>query len=516
MINRQHFQSIRYKLFASVLLITVSALIISGIAMIAFDLRDYRQRLIEDLTTQCNLLGLANVSALQFDDPKSATESLSTLAARPQILAAAIYDAHGALFANYASAGGKDTDAFPPTVRTDEPKIKGRSLILWQTIIDRKEVVGALYIKADYPIYARVWQYTRIVLSAMVLALLIAMVLSFRIQRGVTTPILNIAKLAQRITQERDYHLRAEKTTNDEIGHLVDAFNNLLSEVDARTAALELSSQHLREEIGERKKIDEARLRATNEVRRLNLELEKRVEARTSELERANNELEAFSYSVSHDLRTPLRAIDGFSQALLEDYGQNLDATGHDYLARVRAGAQRMGTLIDDLLKLAHVSRATLNRESIDLSAIADEIVADLRVSDPQRKVDITIIPELMALGDPHLLRIVLENLFSNAWKYSGKRTRANIEFGLSQHNGGTAYFVRDNGAGFDMAYANKLFGAFQRLHDAKEFPGTGVGLATVQRIIHRHGGHIWAEAVIDKGSTFYFTLRTTKELQNG
>jgi light-regulated signal transduction histidine kinase (bacteriophytochrome) len=225
-----------------------------------------------------------------------------------------------------------------------------------------------------------------------------------------------------------------------------------------------------------------------------------------AELERANHELDAFSYSVSHDLRAPLRAIDGFSRALQADFADILDATGHAHIERICNGVQQMNTLIESLLDLARLSRVVLEREDVDLSSLAAAVIADLRRGDGGRMVGVDIEAGLFARGDPRLLQVVLANLLGNAWKFSGRRENAHIE--LRRHPGDEpTFFVRDNGAGFDMAFATHLFAPFQRLHRAKEFEGTGVGLATVQRIVFRHGGRIWAEAAVDQGATFFFSL---------
>jgi light-regulated signal transduction histidine kinase (bacteriophytochrome) len=245
------------------------------------------------------------------------------------------------------------------------------------------------------------------------------------------------------------------------------------------------------------------RRRAADELQALN-ESERRHAA---QLEVANKELEAFSYSVSHDLRAPLRSIDGFSLALMEDYADKLDDQANSHLRRIRAATQRMAQLIDDLLKLARVSRSEMRKEAVDLSALADGILDECRKTQPNRQVECVVQNHMVGHGDQRLLHLVLENLLGNAWKFTSKTPQAKIEFAVTDLDGEEVYFVRDNGAGFDMAYSEKLFGAFQRLHAAADFPGIGVGLATVQRIVHRHGGRVSADGAEGKGATFSFTL---------
>lgn len=235
--------------------------------------------------------------------------------------------------------------------------------------------------------------------------------------------------------------------------------------------------------------------------------LEELVEQRTKALAAANKELEAFSYSVSHDLRAPLRSVDGFSQVLLEDYADKLDDAGRQYLGRIRRATQNMSNLIDDLLNLSKLTRSEVNTQPVNLSELATEVVQELRQNEPEREVAINIMPNLITDADPKLVRVALQNLLANAWKFTARSPQAEIKFGATHIDGQNAFYVSDNGAGFDMAYADKLFGAFQRLHSPQEFEGNGVGLAIVQRIIHRHNGRVWAKGAPGQGATFYFTL---------
>ncbi len=262
-------------------------------------------------------------------------------------------------------------------------------------------------------------------------------------------------------------------------------------------------------DISEQRAADQALRDSERRYRQLAAELEQRVRERTAQLASTNEELEAFSYSVSHDLRAPLRGIDGFCQAVEEDEESTLSPSARGYLERVRRASTRMGQLIDDLLSLSRLSRAELRRQPVDLTALAQAVLAELAAREPGRDVELRLQPELRVDADPQLLRVLLENLLGNAWKFTQRVERARIELSAIRKEGRIVYCVRDNGAGFDMKYADKLFTPFQRLHEAKDFPGTGIGLAIVQRVAHRHGGQAWAESAPGQGAAFFFSLES-------
>src|SRR6266496_632925 len=412
------------------------------------------------MTTQAELLGRTIAPALAFDDPRVAKENLGLLRVRPLVSSAAVYNARGALFATYAR--NDDKHAFPKLPGPDGARVEDGNLVLFKRIVNDKEILGTVYLRADYELFDRVFDYLGIAAVVLIAAMLVAFFMSSWMQNIVTRPILAIAEIARGVVGRRDYSRRAVKMSADEVGTLVEAFNDMLAEIERRTLELEASNTRLGREVEERS-------RAEAEVLRLNAELEDRVRERTAQLETANKELEAFSYSVSHDLRAPLRAIDGFGQALVDDFPQHLPEAARRYLASIPSQTETS--------------------------------------TEPDRSVEVSVWDGMLAEGDPHLVQVALENLIGNAWKFTSKSEKPHIEIGALKDRGRATFFVRDNGAGFDMAYADKLFGAFQRLHAATDYAGTGIGLATVQRIVHRHGGRIWAESEVGKGAVFFFTL---------
>jgi len=475
--------SITKKLIGMNMLVSGAALLIACAAFVAYDLITFREAMVHNLSIQAQMAGSNSVSPLMFNDPQAAENTLSALKAAPNVVLAGIYTLDGRPFATYWRGGNGQTVALPQmyTNQTEGHWFKDGQLLLVRTIVFQGKPTGTVYIRSDLrEMSARLKRYAGIAAMVLLASLVAALLVASIFQRAVAEPIVHLAEITRIVSRDKNYAMRATPTgKRDEPDILIGAFNEMLRQIQQREEALQQAHD----------------------------ELEQRVEERTVQLAAANKELEAFSYSVSHDLRTPLRGIDGFSLALLEDYAERLDDQGKEHLQRIRAATQRMGMLIDDLLNLSRMTRAEIRKESFDISTIAHSVVESLQEAHAKRRIEFWIEDGLEANADPRLLRVVLENLLGNACKFTSKRTSARVEFGKMHRNGSTAYFVRDNGAGFDPAYADRLFGAFQRLHGATEFPGTGVGLATVQRIIHRHGGQIWAEGEVEKGAAFYFTL---------
>jgi signal transduction histidine kinase len=448
----------------------------------SYDLMALREKLVRRLSIQTDIVGANCLSAILFNDAKSAETTLAALNADPRIRAAGLYTADRRLFATYLRDPSRGAilpaegpgDAGPATRELED------QLLLSRSIRFDGKTIGTVVIVSDLSeITATMTRDVVIFATVLLVSLLIALAISTRLQRDISLPILNLAETARKVSVEKDYSVRASGGSRDEIGSLVVAFNEMLEEIRQQ----------------------EVELRAARDG------LEERVAERTAQLETAVKELEAFSYSVSHDLRAPLRSIEGFSRALMEDCAERLNEAGTDSLQRIIGSTVRMGQLIDGLLNLSRVTRAEVRGRRVDLSALAGEIVAELRQGEGQRQVECVVAEGAVAEGDPALLRAVLQNLIGNAWKFTRKRSPARIEFGCAEESGEKRYFVQDNGAGFDMTYADKLFGAFQRLHGQNEFPGIGIGLATVQRIVSRHGGRVWAIGAPERGATVYFTL---------
>jgi len=477
---------IRRKLTAILLLISGLVLLLTSAAFVTYQVVTFRQTMRNNLAIRARILAANSTAALAFANEADARELLDALKYDPHMVAAALYDRNGRVLATYPAA--PTDDRIPAAPQADGYRFEGGRLVGFTPVAQGgNQRLGTLYLASDTKAVSDALRLSGIIaLVVLAIALLAAYALAAALQGRISAPILALAETATAASTHQDYSLRAPKFGEDELGTLTDAFNQMLGRIEEQKKELQHHAMRLEQRVAERTR-----------------ELEKRA----AELLAANSELDAFAYSVSHDLRAPLRSIDGFSQVLLEDYGAQLDDAGRDSLHRVRAASQRMATLIDDLLKLARVTRTEMRTERVDLSGLARDIVGEIQRTTPDRQVDFAIAPGLEAEGDTQLLRVVLDNLLRNGWKYTGKQPQPRVEFTAVDQNGDRVFVIKDNGAGFDMKYADKLFGVFQRLHSSAEFEGTGVGLATVRRIINRHGGRIWAEGVVDQGATFYFTL---------
>lgn len=459
-----------------------TALLLACAAFLAYEWGAFRREILARVSTQAQIVGSNSASALLFEDQHSAEQTLAGLKAEPEISAAAIYNREGRLFASYGRHGTKIASSLPPSagLQTNQHSFQGSTLVLFRQIAENGEALGTVYIESDlHGMDERVRRYTVILLLVLGVSFLAALFISSRLQPLIAQPVLQLADTARVVSEARDYSVRARPGNRDEVGLLIDTFNQMLAQIEEREVELQAARA----------------------------ELENRVVERTAELAASNRELEAFSYSVSHDLRAPLRQVHGFSKVIAEQYGPQLDAQGQHYLGRIEQGAAEMGRLIDDLLNLSRLGRRPLKREPTQIGALVEDVRAELEGEINGRKVEWRIQSLLPVDCDPGLMKQVFANLMANSLKYTRPREQAVIEVGQTSLNGEQAIFVRDNGVGFSMKYADKLFGVFQRLHRSEDFEGTGVGLATVQRIVHKHGGHIWAESEEGKGATFSFTL---------
>jgi signal transduction histidine kinase len=490
--------SIRNKLLLIVLVTTLSALLLASTIFVIYDVNTYRSLRLSDMDTQLELLSYSSIPALEFEDKQVARANLDLMKLRPSVRAAAIYDARGRLFARYQREGS--THEFPELPGEDDVTRDFYSLTISRRIVSEGEILGTAYIAADFPLMERILRYIGVLALVAIGAIGVSVLVSLKLQSLITKPLSSIVAIARDLVDNKQYSRRARKISEDETGTLVDAFNGMLDVIEQRTRDMESANQRLEAEAARH-----AQARET--IMQLNEALEGKVMERTQQLQATNQELESFCYSVSHDLRGPLRSISGFTQALIEELPAELPGDSQRYLDKVMAGTRRMSQLIDDLLNLSRVSRGELVRQTVDLTELARDVIRDLQARDTNAKVDVSVWQGMATEADPKLVRIVFENLLGNAWKFSSKKDNPRIVVGVMKEGRREVYFVRDNGAGFDMKYADKLFGAFQRLHAMNEFPGTGIGLATVQRIVNRHGGRIWFDSAPEMGASFYFTL---------
>ncbi len=481
-------KSISRKITWMNMLVSGAALLLAVLAFFAYDQVTFRQGLVRALSAQAQIVGSNSVAALLFNDPQSAATTLSALKSSPNIESAGIFTLDRRPFASYVREGGSEAVNLPmlSDSRKESYWFRSTHLILAEPIIFQGQRMGFVYIRSDLrDIDKRLKRYAAIAFGVLLLSLVTASFVSSLFRKSVVTPIVTLADVARQVSQEKNYSVRAVPSgEHDEVALLVQAFNEMLAQIQQRD----------------------------DELQRGHAELERRVAERTRELLVANRELEAFSYSVSHDLRGPVDALNGFAYVLSKEYSRKLDGKANELIDRIRNSGRRMMQLIDDLLNLSRVTSGAMVREPVDLSAIARAICDDLRASAPERNVEFVIAGDATVEGDPRLLHLVIDNLLRNSWKYTSSQAAARIEFGIQQKNGFPIYFIRDNGVGFDPRSSNRLFQPFQRLHSSEEFPGNGIGLATVYRIVRRHGGEVWAESAVGKGATFYFSLARPKE----
>lgn len=468
------------------LLVSGVALLLACTGFFAYDQVTFRQSLIRTLSAQAQIIGYNSVSAILFNDPQSAQRTLDALKNSTNVASAGVLTLDRHPFAQFNRDNVPVVLELPPlsAERVESYRFGATHVILMREILSEGKPIGFVYIRADLgELDRRLKRYGLISLGVLLMSLLAALLISSRFRKSVAQPIIQLADTARQVSRDRDYSVRvAPNRQQNELAVLIDAFNEMLREIQQRES----------------------------ELQKAHAQLEQRVSERTRDLEFANRELEAFSYSVSHDLRAPLETMSGFSYLLLKNYENKLDENGKASLMSIRAAVRRMAELIDDLLNLSRITTSNMSRTKIDLAAFAREIMEELCRHEPGRQVQFIAPPSAETYADARLMRIVMENLLRNAWKYTSQHASARIEFGLDTQNGQAVYYVKDDGSGFDARAKDRLFQPFQRLHSAAEFPGNGIGLATVRRIIQRHGGRVWAEGAVEQGATFYFTVESS------
>ncbi|NOZ11833.1 MAG: HAMP domain-containing protein [Gammaproteobacteria bacterium] len=476
----------RSKVVLAVMSATVMGLFLAGSVFIVYDRSSTKQYMLQELNVLTRVIADRSAVALFLEDKSLAVKDLRAFSAQPAVLGVCLYAADKAIFANYTQANLSATCPERP-VYTGHQFTKNELHLVVPVSLEERQI-GTVFVRVGLDeLNSRFIQHIKIISIIIIFISILVYFLLKPLQRLIALPIVHLAAKARVIADNKDYSVRAEKESEDEFGMMVDAFNDILDDITLR---------------------EEQRDRTEQELRAHQERLERLVRNYTENLETVNKELKDFSYSVSHDLRAPLRSIKGFSQALFDEYASQLDEGGQDYLNRVRKNTLRMGELIDGLLLLSKVTRSELNVMDVNLSKLVQDVVVQVQQSDPERKVEFLVAPDIRTQGDYKLLHIVLENLVDNAWKFTAKVGLPTIEFGvLGGDSGPVVYFIKDNGVGFDMDYSNKLFSVFQRLHRRDEFEGTGVGLAVAARIIRRHGGRVWAKAEVDQGAMFFFTL---------
>ncbi len=611
------------------MLVSAAVLLLASAGFIAHEWVTFRSVMVRNRSTQAEIIAINTVSALLFNDPESAAETVGALRVKSDIHSAAIYTAEGRLFAKYLRSDGASVFEMPERIPggMEGHRFESGFLFLSRPILSNGERIGTVYLQSDLQeMYVRLKGYALIVGGVLAVSLLTAYWVSAALQENISRPLLDLARTAKNVSEEKDYSVRAATGNRDEIGLLIETFNEMLSQIQTRDAALQKTQDELEQrvkertlsleqEVGERKRAEvfldsivenipnmlfvkeaqelrfvrfnkagesllghsrkdligkndydffpkeqadsfiakdrqvlgsgylldipeepiQSRDRGTRILHTQKIPLydeagkplyllgisediterkqaEEEMKKLNAQMEAANKELEAFSYSVSHDLRAPLRHVNGFVELLKEHTGAQLDAKGQRYIEVIMNSSRKMGSLIDDLLVFSRMAKSEMRVGEISLDLLIEEVIRDLQPELQNREIAWKIAPLSGVRGDMAMLRQVWANLIGNAVKYTRTRARAEIEIGSRTEGEETVFFVRDNGVGFDPQYAGKLFGVFQRLHRAEEFEGTGIGLANVRRIIHRHGGRTWAEGELDRGASFYFSFPHRKE----